>query len=344
MQRICWLVGIGAVLGCSAKVDLGEVSPGPVTQTAGSKLKSFAATPFGMCGVFENHQTYCWGREGSVRAERVANLDGVALDALTTNDLICVARPNGTVACGASETKPLQSQLGVTRAVDVSVGYGQGCALRNDGTVQHWFLSPECPFKQDPSPIRLPSRAVQVECEDNGGCAVTEDGRLFCFEVERLPDTCTAEFEEVRGVGDATAVSLTMDDLCVLHRDGTVSCAKTNWTLGNDAAIDALKPVPNLGGVVQMHSSRIATCGLVQSGELRCWGLSECGSLGISEDCGFTMVSSPITVQSAIDTRLFGMSDSLTCSLDASDEVWCWGLSGWDGEAKGSPLPRRIVF
>jgi alpha-tubulin suppressor-like RCC1 family protein len=185
---------------------------------------------------------------------------------------------------------------------------------------------------------------VQVKCEDNAGCAVTEDGRLFCYDVQRLGSGCRADFQEVPDVADATSVSMSMDEICVLHRDGTVSCAKLGWAPSGESQRGEFGTVPGLGGVVQLRSSRIATCGLLQSGELRCWGLSGCGSLGISEGCEFTEVSTPISVQHGLETRLFGMQDGLTCSLDANDDVWCWGLSGWDGEAKGSPVPRRIVF
>jgi hypothetical protein len=195
----------------------------------------------------------------------------------------------------------------------------------------------------DPRPIHLPSPAIEARCNDDRGCAVTEDGRLFCFEAERSAAGCTADFQEVPGINDASAVSLTMDEVCVLHRDGSVDCVKSEaGSLRPD--LRALTKVEGLSGIVQLQSSRIATCGLAVSGQLSCWGLSECGSLGLSEGCGFTQVPAPIAVQQDIQTRLFGLADGLSCALDASDHVWCWGYSNWNGVAEGSPLPRRIEF
>lgn len=75
-----------------------------------------------------------------------------------------------------------------------------------------------------------------------------------------------------------------------------------------------------------------------------CWGTSQSGALGVSENCGSTAVTAPIAVQQDIETRLFGMADGYTCSLDAAGDVWCWGLSAWIGSAQGSPIPRRIRF
>jgi hypothetical protein len=38
------------------------------------------------------------------------------------------------------------------------------------------------------------------------------------------------------------------------------------------------------------------------------------------------------------------MGDGFICSLDANDDVWCWGFSGGNGTAQGSPLARRFQF
>lgn len=342
MKHLVWMLGALGLVGCSGSVDLGEAAPpGPGT-ALGSPLQRFAAVPQGMCGLLEDRRAYCWGREGSTEAHRFANLDGVALSADTAGQQVCAVRADGVLACASEYVASLVPRLGVTDAVDVSLGGRRTCTLGADGTVRHWADELCHDDEGDPRAVRLPSPAVAVTCVDDGGCAVTEDGRLFCLDVDRS-NFCAGDFQEVPGVNDAAGVTLTMDETCVLHRDGTVSCARTTPGLLRPD-LGALGKVDGLSGVVELSSSRIGTCGLSRSGTLKCWGTSQCGSFGISEGCGFTEVPAPIAVQQDIETRRFGMSDGLTCSLDASGDVWCWGFSDWNGTAQGGPLARRIQF
>lgn len=342
MRRICTMFVWLGLLGCAGSTDLGYADPSPQVPGKAGKLRSFAPVPGGMCSVFEGGQTYCWGGQGSTRAERVTNLDGIAMSAWGGGHGVCVIRTDGTLACASDPETPLQAQLGVEDAVDVSVGGGELAVLGRDGTISHRFRE-GCDGRGEPRPIQLESPAVEVRCADEGCCAATEDGRLFCFAGNRT-DACEVQFTEVPGIEDAVGVSMTMEGACVLHANGKVSCSS--------GMLDPVTFLPDLthfeamaaSNIVQLRSSRVATCGLTQSGALLCWGISQCGALGISENCGSTVVASPIAVQQDIETRLFGMQDGYTCSLDANDDVWCWGLSAWVGTAKGSPIPRRIEF
>ena len=265
------------------------------------------------------------------------NLDGVRLASSPVNEQICVAHADGSVGCTNDYREPVKSQLGIAGARELSVAMGDGSTLRADGTIQRW-QGPEDRCTPSTEPLQLPSPATQLKCTGDLGCAVTADGRLFCFDGGGSPNCQTAQ--AVAGIDDALEVAITMEQLCVLHRGGTVSCAPLDATSSQIGNFDP----PLLSGAIQLQSSRIATCALEQSGQLKCWGLSECGSLGIAENCGFTLVSAPLTVQSSIETRRFGMSDGLTCSEDASGDVWRWGFSGWNGQAEGNPTARRIAF
>jgi hypothetical protein len=127
MKRIRWALGMFGLMGCSGNVDLGQANPPGPTEALGSKLRSFAAMPWGMCALLEDQRAYCWGRGGSTRAERVPNLDGLALASLTAGERVCAVRADGAVACAASYEVPLQRQLGLTDAIDISLGGGQSC-------------------------------------------------------------------------------------------------------------------------------------------------------------------------------------------------------------------------
>ncbi len=341
MKRQVWTLSLLSVLGCGSNVELGQANPLEGGPGRAGGLQKFAPVNGRMCGVFEGGKTYCWGRSGSPDPERATNLDGVALAGRNGILLVCAVRADGTLACASDADSPLQEQLGVSNAVDVSVAGGEICTLGSDGTLQHRFTQ-NCRGEGDPRPIQLPSPAVEARCGDRGCCAATQDGRLFCFNGS-TEHGCDVSFEEAPGIHDAVGVSMTMEGVCVLHEDGTVSCT-------NELDLDTWFPDltaferVDISDVVQLRSSRVATCGLTRSGSLHCWGLSQCGALGISEGCGSTYVNAPIVVQQDIQTRLFGMDDGYTCSLDANDDVWCWGFSAWTGTAQGSPTPRLIRF
>jgi hypothetical protein len=342
MRRISRMLGLLGILGCSGGVDLGQADPSQPAPGKAGGLKSFASVRTGMCGLFEDGRAYCWGREGSTRANRVANLDGIAMSSAGAGQLVCVVQAGGQLACAPDTETPLKEQLGFDDAVDVSVGGTEFCTLGRDGSIRHRFAE-SCVGDGDPRPIQLPSPAIQVRCADRGCCAATQDGRLFCYAGNPLV-ACEVAFEEVPGIEDAVGVSMTMEGACVLHADGNVSC--TSGRLNPVTHLPDLTDFDAVGisDVVQLRSSRVATCGLTRSGMLLCWGISQCGSLGISEGCGSTGVTAPLAVQQDIQTRLFGMSDGYTCSLDTNDDIWCWGLSAWTGSAQGSPIPRRIEF
>jgi hypothetical protein len=340
MKDCRWVLAALGLLGCSGQVDLGEANPGPASQAVGSALLDFAPTPWGMCANFENRHSYCWGWEGETHARRIASLDAKVLSSSEVNEQICVIEDDGSVGCTSDYREAVTSSLGMEDAVKLSVGFGAGCTLRADGTLQRWS-SPGSACTVSSDPVELPSPAVQVDCpqETIGGCAVTADGRLFCFGSELNPGC--QQLQPVAGIDDAIGVAVTMEQVCVLHRGGRVSCA----TLGTFGAIGVFAaPLTEVKAAVELRSSRVATCALEQSGQLKCWGLSQCGALGIAEDCENTNVPTPIVVHQEIETQRFGMSDSLLCSEDAAGQVWCWGFSDWDGQARGNPLARRILF
>jgi hypothetical protein len=342
MKRVAWVLSAWGILGCSGDVDLGEADPPGPQEAFGSQLRSFAPMPWGMCGLLEDGRAYCWGREGSPVADRVANLDGVALGSATAGQQVCSVRAGGRLACAPDVETPLQEQLGFEDSVDVSVGLEELSTLGRDGTIRHRYAQ-DCFDEGDPRPIELPSPAVEVRCADRGCCAAVEDGRLFCF-AGNPRGTCDVSFEQVPGIDDAVGVSMTMEGACVLHASGEVSCS--SGRLDPDTFLPDLATFAPVGvsNIVQLRSSRVATCGLTRSGALLCWGTSQCGALGIAENCGSTNVAAPIVVQQDIATRLFGLGDGYACSLDAAGDVWCWGFSAWTGSAQGSPIPRRIQF
>jgi hypothetical protein len=345
MTNRWWWLGALGLWGCGADVDLGQADSGTGPLARGAALVSFAPVHFGMCALFDNDEAYCWGEEGSTLARRTPTLDAARLAGPGSQGEICGVEEDGTVACSEAIQERRTPKLGVARSTDVSVGFFGGCALGEGGKLHCWAHEEQAYHCEDFAreewlALDLPSPAVQVDYKDSHGCAVTEDGRLFCFgsnlsgESGQLESDCVRTPTAVPGIDDAVEVALGMSHTCVRRTRGTVTC------FGDSPVAD----VPGLSGVVHIEASRIATCALESSGTLKCWGTSLCGALGISEECGSTQVPAPIAVQAQLDVSAFGMADGLTCAVVDGDYITCWGFSDWDSEARGSPVPRRIVF
>jgi hypothetical protein len=358
MKNSWWWLSLLGIWGCSGEVDPSQGDPNRGPLASGAKLTGFAPVN-GMCATFDNRQTYCWGKEGSTHARRAPELDAALLVGPGSQGEICGIDSKGSLSCTTAIDEPRAKKPGVESASQVSVGFFGGCAITDAGQVQCWALENQglfCDgvgFSRDAwRNLELPSRAVQVDFSDNHGCAVTEDGRLFCFgsnsEGESGPaeDDCVLTPIEVPDIDDARQVALGMAHTCVLRDSGVVTCFGEGdmLGLGPKAPRRGSADVSGLRDVVSLESSRIATCALEKTGSLKCWGTSECGSLGISEDCGFTLVSEPTPVQAGMSFEAVGMADGLTCGLTDANELYCWGFSGWDGHAQGSPVPRRIGF
>lgn len=366
MNDRCWWAAVLVLSGCSGNVDLGAADAPSKPLAEGAELVSFSRAPEGMCALFDDERAYCWGKEGSTVAHRAPELDAVQLAGAGSNGEICGIERDGSVACSNSINQKRSKKLGVSGAASVSVGFGGGCALAADGRFQCWE-HPEPGYcaaaaKQNWLAVELPSPAVQVEYTEGHGCAVTADGRLYCFGMNHSgqsgqpTDTdreCVFEPTAVPDIEDAVQVALGMDHTCVLRSSGTVTCfgypaglGDGQTTPGDGQATSAARraDVPGLNEVVSLKASRIATCALESTGALKCWGNSLCGSLGIFEECGSTHVGTPLTVQGALEIQDFGMDDGLICALTSTQQIKCWGFSGWQSQALGSPVPRRIVF
>jgi alpha-tubulin suppressor-like RCC1 family protein len=83
------------------------------------------------------------------------------------------------------------------------------------------------------------------------------------------------------------------------------------------------------------------TCGLLESGLLKCWGLNDVGEVG---DGTTTNRSTPVSVSGGHVFLMIAASGLAyhTCGLKAGGVPWCWGWNGVGQLGDGSFLDRVV--
>ncbi|TVQ96247.1 MAG: hypothetical protein EA398_16295 [Deltaproteobacteria bacterium] len=250
---------------------------------------------------------------------------------LQTDPLNCGACGDGCVDGELCE----EGVCEVDRVVEVGVGNGFTCALRESGRVFCWGSS----FGG-----RLGTGLTDVESLSVGNghsCAITRFGRVLCWGSNAFGQLGngdvggqSADPVEVEGLSGVTAVSAGLDHTCAIS-NGAVWCWGSNAVgqLGDGTQEDSPVPVmvhSNLpsgaiavaaGGDTNINSRRLS-CAL-SSGEVWCWGA---GALG---DGGSEQSDVPVRVSalpSARDVTVGVASSALhACATTVGGSLYCWG-------------------
>ena len=166
------------------------------------------------------------------------------------------------------------------------------------------------PAAEDQPPAE-PDRAVSLAASEQGTCAVTQHGEVWCWgddchgaPVDGLRSLVCSTPSRVPGISDAAALALGnwgSKDV-VLHRDGRVSQGH-----GSDGftwvKTDRARAIANAG-----HFA----CALLESGAVGCWDLS------IEHEHEPAVVPGPADVVSLVARQ------GLVCALASAGTSWCW--------------------
>ncbi len=174
-------------------------------------------------------------------------------------------------------------------------------------------------------------------CDAMGECEPGQSIRCGATGTQVCGDTCAfAACEE--GVHVITDVALGRSHLCLL-RAGQVRCAgrTTPGVLGvpgfvYEGGAIADVPVVDLGEeAVAIEAGSLATCALLESGAVRCWGVAGDGILGRPGAPRLGDDETPASVP-PVDIRgtavQLAMGTGHACVLLASGDVTCWGDNG----------------
>lgn len=138
---------------------------------------------------------------------------------------------------------------------------------------------------------------------------------------------------------------------CAVVGAGAVYCWGENdlGKLGLPGTADVLSPteVATLsGGVRQVSAGGFHTCALLGSGDVRCFGDDDFGTLGDGE--GDSTGETPVTVAELEDVTRIDTGAFHTCALDDAGALSCWGLNLFgelgDGtfEDRDAPVPVTL--
>lgn len=174
-------------------------------------------------------------------------------------------------------------------------------------------------------PPPLPDPGVRLAQGLKPKCIKSAEGTVTCWDYYAgdpdLPDPV-----ELEGIDDATAVVQFLEQGCVLHATGRVSCF--GWShhgqlglaveMGGTSVVPVVLPEVEL---VKLTSGHHAVCGIEPSGQAVCWGGAYGGPLG---DPSVTESRSPVDVIGVTDAIDISASFGEVCAAHAAGTVTCW--------------------
>jgi alpha-tubulin suppressor-like RCC1 family protein len=223
------------------------------------------------------------------------------------------------------------------KAVAVSTGGGNACALLSDATVKCWGANGKGQLGDGTHTRRLTAVAVHglagatgVSASYGTTCAALTDGTARCWggnEAGQLGDGTKTDRSlpvAVQGLSGVVSVSTDGNTTCALLADHTVRCWGDNTlgTLGNGTYVSSLTPVavPGLNDITAISVGDVKACALHANGTVSCWGWS--GRLGPVEDMG--NVLTPSLVPNLTDATSVTTDAYNSCAVTAQAVVKCW--------------------
>ncbi len=324
-----------------------------------SGIESVSVSPFHhQCAVMTDGKVKCWGLNvvgqlGSIQDPSVSyqedpvEVPGIvnAQRVTTGNAHSCALLSDGSVSCwGSYDVYSTHQNSGFSQP---SWGYSQPPAdaglsnvisMSTDGQNKTYVLLASGAIKcliggegghltaVDVPDAYFPG-AVQVNTLDPFLCVVLNDGSVKCTATS-LPDyhyfLRDARFDLFSNVA---ALDLEEMNACATTKSGGVTCVGTGRYLGNGSDVGSNQPVgvSDLSGVVSITSGTEFHCALLDTGEVKCWGLNGLngeGTLGVGRG---TWAWAPVEVALEGNVTSVTTGSRHACALLSTGAVKCWG-------------------
>lgn len=175
------------------------------------------------------------------------------------------------------------------------------------------------------------------------GVRLSHGAKIWCIKEAAGTVVCDQSYMgnpqlvALPGIDDAVAVVRSIEQGCVLHASGEVSC--WGWShkgqLGLAVPIDESSDVPLLlpgVNLVKIASGHHSVCGIEPSGQAVCWGGAYTGPLG---DPSVSQSQAPVNVLGVPDAIDIDNSYEEACAVRASGKVLCWRVQEAPHEVAG---------
>ncbi|MBX7113108.1 MAG: hypothetical protein K1X64_02150 [Myxococcaceae bacterium] len=225
----------------------------------------------------------------------------------------------------------------------VDVGNIHSCALLKTGAVKCWGHNGDGQIGGGTSglivaPTDVPGLQRGVRSLSVGGnhaCALLDDGRVKCWGSNANQQAGPGEGLEpvtpqpIPGLEpEITALAAGDTHTCALSRNGSVQC----WglrQLGNASGAEgrqgATWPPHTVlakgSGAVALSAGEWASCAVLKSGEVRCWGRD----FSQQPSMGETFSAVPVKVAGVSDAVSVSVGAHHACALLSNGKVQCWG-------------------
>ena len=323
-RRWCGWVAAGVTLLCSSAAN---------SQSSSERTVSIALGYSHTCVLLVSGDVRCWGQDQAV-AGRVSGKH-----------------------VGDDETPALADNVDLGgKAVQISAGGGQTCALLDTGKVRCWggngangYGANRRPSSATPAELgdlELGTRIVEISAGTSHQCARTELGTVRCFGEGRYGELGYGSRKSVGGYWSPaltrdvpigkTAVSVVAGRFqsCALLGGSWVRC----W--GNEESVDGpvndlddihkarpanSYPVFDLGAPVRQISAGGPICALLLGGRVRCWGRNESGQLGYGHKRAIASPAAAADVRVGAPVLQITTGVAHVCALLSEGRVRCWG-------------------
>ncbi|HEX5655844.1 MAG TPA: hypothetical protein VFX59_01560 [Polyangiales bacterium] len=363
-----------------ARVQDANPPPDAMVPEGANVVSSFAQS----CAVV-NGSLYCWGADDFGQAgvlgtgaqrKPVKLADEPFTDVCAGERHSCALRADGTTLCWGSN---VQGQLGVgdvmpretpapldvRRFATLSCGGWNTCALAPRGELWCWGDNSEgklgqndpgmgqtgtLPLSTAPTPVLTNTRFAQVSVGQGHVCALSEQGRVYCWGRNNWGQLGIAEpLEQTRTptpvAGDTQFVSVAagQNHSCAVDIAGGLWCwgQPANGLLGLTTNQAMVRVPTKLDGddFASVTANWLHSCALKKNGTLYCWGRGEEGQLGGGDSSLRTAPTQVVGHEGR--WRSVNAGQFHTCAF-ASDGLFCWGAND-TGQLGQSDDARRYV-
>jgi alpha-tubulin suppressor-like RCC1 family protein len=347
---------------------------------------SIAAGVGHTCALMSDQTVQCWGYSpnsqfgppgldaATITPSTVLGVVGATSISLGSSGACTVVR-DGAVVCWSADLRRGSTDIMwshwfardslVPAAVAVAAG-GQQCAALTDGTVMCWMNY----SSQQPEFVSGLSGVTKLAAGQNHTCALVADGSAWCWgqntagELGNGETSVSVSFPpepvKVLGLTGATAISAGGFHTCALMPRGAVRCWGNNRSgelgnseLGNGTTSYSATPVAVTGlsgPAIAISAGDGATCALLDTGAVQCWGDNTQGQLGFANHDDNTHSHVPTVVPGlgkAIAISVAGAAPIHTCALLRDGSAKCWGTNDTsqlgDGTTVRSSAPVAVT-